>query len=146
MAGAKKIEATVFLFVRREPPEGFIPRSAFWLFLGYLALSVPGCLPGMTGRFFSDLASLDFFLLILCCIPLLWRFVFRRLLWKVRNRLIVTYLLMGLTPVVLFVTLALILLYFFSGQFAIFATTSVIHDELEHIGATNAGLAMHIAH
>lgn len=136
----------MFRLVRREPPEGFIHRSAFWLFLGYLGLSVPGWLPGTTGRFFSDLASLDFFLLLVACVPLLWRFVFRRLLWKVRNRLIVTYLLMGLTPVVLFVTLALILLYFFSGQFAIFATTSVIHDELEHIGATNAGLAMHIAH
>jgi len=136
----------VFRLVRRDPPEGFIHRSAFWLFLGYLGLSLPAWLPGTVGRFFSDLATLDFFLLVICCIPLLWRFIFQRLLWKVRNRLIVTYLLMGLTPVVLFVTLALILLYVFAGQFAIFAATGVIHTELEHIGAENSTLTIHIAH
>ncbi len=146
MVRARKFEVAVFRLVRRDPPEGFVHRGAFWLFAGYLALSLPGWLPGTVGRVFSDLAGLDFFLLLILCVPLLWRFIFLRLLWKVRNRLIVTYLLMGLTPVVLFVTLALILLYAFSGQFAIFAATSVVHDELEHIGATNAILAMHIAH
>jgi sigma-B regulation protein RsbU (phosphoserine phosphatase) len=142
----RKFEVAVFRFVRRDPPQGFVHRGAFWLFVGYLVLSLPGWLPGITGRVFSDLAGLDFFLLLIFCVPLLWRFIFQRLLWKVRNRLIVTYLLMGLTPVVLFVTLALILLYAFSGQFAIFAAASVVHDELEHIGATNSSLAMHIAH
>jgi sigma-B regulation protein RsbU (phosphoserine phosphatase) len=142
----RKFEVAVFRFVRRDPPQGFVHRGAFWLFVGYLALSLPGWLPGLTGKVFSNLAGLDFFLLVIFCIPLLWRFIFQRLLWKVRNRLIVTYLLMGLTPVVLFVTLALILLYAFSGQFAIFAAASVVHDELEHIGATNSSLAMHIAH
>jgi sigma-B regulation protein RsbU (phosphoserine phosphatase) len=142
----RKFEVAVFRLVRRDPPQGFVHRGAFWLFVGYLGLSLPGWLPGIVGRVFSDLAGLDFFLLVILCIPLLWRFIFQRLLWKVRNRLIVTYLLMGLTPVVLFVTLAGILLYVFSGQFAIFAATSVVHDELEHIAATNSTLAMHIAH
>ncbi len=142
----RKFEVAVFRFIRRDPPQGFVHRGAFWLFVGYLVLSLPGWLPGITGKVFSNLAGLDFFVLVIFCIPLLWRFIFQRLLWKVRNRLIVTYLLMGLTPVVLFVTLALILLYAFSGQFAIFAATSVVHDELEHIAATNSSLAMHIAH
>jgi sigma-B regulation protein RsbU (phosphoserine phosphatase) len=146
MGRLRKFEVAVFRLVRRDPPEGFVHRGAFWLFAGYLGLSLPGWLPGTVGRFFSDLAALDFFLLIILCIPLLWRFIFLRLLWKVRNRLIVTYLLMGLTPVVLFVTLAGILLYVFSGQFAIFAATSVVHDELEHIGSANRNLAMHIAY
>jgi sigma-B regulation protein RsbU (phosphoserine phosphatase) len=146
MGRLRKFEAAVFRLVRRDPPEGFVHRSAFWLFVGYLVLSLPGWLPGTLGKFFSDLAALDFFLLLILCVPLLWRFIFLRLLWKVRNRLIVTYLLMGLTPVVLFVTLALILLYVFSGQFAIFAAMGVVHDELEHIGAVNGALTMHIAH
>jgi sigma-B regulation protein RsbU (phosphoserine phosphatase) len=146
MGRLRKFEVAVFRLVRRDPPEGFVHRGAFWLFVGYLVLSLPGWIPGTLGKFFSDLAALDFFLLLILCVPLLWRFIFLRLLWKVRNRLIVTYLLMGLTPVVLFVTLALILLYVFSGQFAIFAATSVVHDELEHIGSMNSTLAMHIAH
>ena len=146
MGRLRKFEVAVFRLVRRDPPVGFVHRGAFWLFAGYLALSLPGWLPGTVGKFFSDLASLDFFLLLVLCVPLLWRFVFLQLLWKVRNRLIVTYLLMGLTPVVLFVSLALILLYVFSGQFAIFAATSVVHDELERIASMNRSLSVHMAH
>jgi sigma-B regulation protein RsbU (phosphoserine phosphatase) len=146
MAKLRNFEAAVFRRVRRDPPQGFAHRAAFWLFLGYLGLSIPGWLPGATGQVFTGLAEFDFFLLLIFCIPLLWRFIFQRLLWKVRNRLIVTYLLMGLTPVVLFVTLAGLLIYVFSGQFAIFAATSVVHDELEHIGATNSSVALHVAH
>jgi sigma-B regulation protein RsbU (phosphoserine phosphatase) len=142
----RKFEVAVFRLVHRDPPVGFVHRGAFWLFVGYLALSVPGWLPGTAGKFFSDLASLDFFLLLVICVPLLWRFIFLRLLWKVRNRLVVTYLLMGLTPVVLFVSLALILLYVFAGQFAIFAATSVVHDELGRIASMNRSLSMHMVH
>jgi sigma-B regulation protein RsbU (phosphoserine phosphatase) len=142
----RKFEVAVFRLLRRDPPVGFVHRGAFWLFVGYLALSLPGWLPGTVGKFFSDLATLDFFLLLIICVPLLWRFVFLRLLWKVRNRLVVTYMLMGLTPVVLFVTLAMILLYVFAGQFAIFAATSVVHDELDRIASMNRSLSMHMVH
>lgn len=142
----RKFEVAVFRLLRRDPPTGFVHRGAFWLFVGYLALSLPGWIPGTVGKFFIDLADLDFFLLLILCVPLLWRFVFLQLLWKVRNRLIVTYLLMGLTPLVLFVSLALILLYVFSGQFAIFAATSVVHDELVRVASMNRSLTIHMAH
>jgi sigma-B regulation protein RsbU (phosphoserine phosphatase) len=146
MGQFRNFEVAVFRRVHRDPPSGFVHRAAFWLFLGYFALRIPGLLPGNTGLGFREFASLDFYILLLFCIPLLWRYVFGRLLWKVRNRLIVTYVLMGLTPVVLFVTLALLLLYVFSGQFAIFAVTGVIDDELAQIAAKNGNFAMHIAH
>lgn len=146
MGWLRKFEIAVFRWVRRDPPVGFVHRGAFWLFVGYLAVLIPAFIPGTVGKFFSDLAELDFFLLLILCVPLLWRFIFLRLLWKVRNRLIVTYLLMGLTPVVLFVTLALILLYVFAGQFAIFAATSVVHDELNRIASMNRNLSMHMVH
>jgi phosphoserine phosphatase RsbU/P len=146
MGSIRNFEAAVFGRIRRDAPTGFAHRGAFWLFLAYFVISIPGWLPGTAGLVFRDIASLDFFLLILLCVPLLWRYVFGRLLWKVRNRLIVTYLLMGLTPVVLFVTLALLLLYVFSGQFAIFAASSVVGEELAHIASKNSTFAMHIAH
>jgi len=146
MRQPRDFEIAVFRRLRREPPQGFVHRTAFWLFVAYLILSAFSWLPASTGVVFSQIAQLDLLVLIGFCVPLLWRFIFGRLLWKVRNRLVVTYLLMGLTPVVLFVTLAVILLYVFSGQFAIFAATSVVHDELEHIAASNSGFAMHIAH
>jgi phosphoserine phosphatase RsbU/P len=146
MGPFRNIEVAVFRRIKREPPTGVSHRGAFWLFVAYFVFSIPGWLPGTTGLVFRNLASFDFFLLILFSIPLLWRYVFGRLLWKVRNRLIVTYVLMGLTPVVLFVTLALLLLYVFSGQFAIFAVTGVINDELAQIAAKNGNFVMHIAH
>src|SRR5579862_2279141 len=146
MGRFRNFEAAVFRRIHRDPPSGFIHRTAFWLFLAYFALALLGWIPGDTGVGFRELAGLDFFLLVILCIPLLWRYIFNRLLWKVRNRLIVTYLLMGLAPVVLLATLALLLLYVFSGQFAIFAATSVVNDELTHIGSENGNIAMHLAH
>ena len=146
MAQLRNFEAAVFRRIRREPPKGFVHRTAFWLFIAYFALALLGWIPGPTGVGFRQLAALDFFILILFCIPLLWRYIFGYLLWKVRNRLIVTYVLMGLTPVVLLCTLALLLLYVFSGQFAIFAATSVITEELAHIGTQNGNFTMHLAH
>ncbi|HEX4038139.1 MAG TPA: SpoIIE family protein phosphatase [Acidobacteriaceae bacterium] len=142
----RKFEVAVFRRLRRDPPTGVVHRGAFWLLLAYLVLSLPGWLPGTAGVVFSGLATVAFWALLIFCVPLLWRFVFRRLLWKVRNRLIVTYLLMGLTPVVLFVALAGLLLYLFSGQFAIFAATGVVTDELAQIASMNRSLSVHMAH
>jgi sigma-B regulation protein RsbU (phosphoserine phosphatase) len=53
---------------------------------------------------------------------------------------------MALTPVVLFVMLALISLYVFSGQFAIFAATAEMNSQLEHFAAENRAFSMHVAH
>ncbi len=54
--------------------------------------------------------------------PLLLILFFRwftyRVLWRVRNRLILTYLLMGLAPVVMFAMLAAIMSYLLAGQYA----------------------------
>jgi phosphoserine phosphatase RsbU/P len=146
MGRARRFETAVFGRLRRDPPQGFAHRAAFWLLAAYVALAVLGFLPGSAGTAFRGIAELDFFALILICIPLLWRFVFTYLLWKVRNRLIVTYLLMGLAPVVLLVTLAVLLLYVFAGQFAIFAAKSVVDNELTHIHAVNASLTEHVAY
>src|SRR5277367_6458542 len=142
----RNFEIKVFRRIRRDPPRSKIHRLAFWLLIVYVVLALGRILPGKAGLFFQALSSLTLFVLILLCIPLLWRWIFGRLLWKVRNRLIVTYVLMGLTPLVLFVSLALILLYIFSGQFAIFAASAEINAELAHIESTNRAFDLHVAH
>ena len=73
------------------------------------------------------------------------RWIFRRLLWKVRNRLIVTYLLMGLAPLILSATLALLVGYIFVGQFATFVASSAFHTDLVNLGAENRDFALHVA-
>lgn len=121
-------------------------RLAFWVLIIYLALMPGRLLPGMAGQVFGGLSLFTFLLLLAFCIPLVWRWIFGRFLWKLRNRLIMTYLLMALTPIVLFVLMALIALYGFSGQFAIFAATSEMEMQLEHFSAENRAFAMHVAH
>lgn len=146
MGKLRDIEVRVYRRLRREPPQGKLHRTAFWLLVFYLGLSVGRLLPHAWGVFFQVSSLITLCLLVICCIPLLWRWIFGRLLWKVRNRLIVTYLLMGLAPVVLLVTLALVLLYVFSGQFAIFAASAEVEDELAHLAAENRSFAMHVSH
>ena len=142
----KKFEALVYRRLGRVPPQGKVHRTAFWLLMLYLRSGRwGGCCRAAGGE---TIAALSFFVLcalIVCCVPLFWRWVARRLMWKVSNRLVVTYLLIGLTPVVLFVTLALVAAYVFSGQFATFAATSEINRELAQIGAENRAFSVHIA-
>jgi phosphoserine phosphatase RsbU/P len=146
MGHLRNFEANVFRRVRRDPPEGKIHRMAFWLLLAYLVFLLGQLLPGGAGTFFGAVDDFTLFLLVIFAIPLLWRWLLSHILWKVRNRLVVTYLLMGLAPVVLFVTLALIMLYVFSGQFAIFAANGVIDLEKAHISSENRAFAIHAAH
>ena len=146
MGKVKNIEARVFRALHREPPQTKVHRLAFWLLVIYLAL-IPGrLLPGVAGGIFQWVSFFILLLLLAFCVPLVWRWIFGRFLWKLSNRLIVNYLLMGLTPVVLFVLLALIALYGFSGQFAIFAATSALQGQLERYASENRAFSVHVAH
>ncbi len=146
MGQVKNFEARVFRALRREPPQSKVHRLAFWLLIIYLVLMPGRLLPGTAGAIFASLSVFTFILLLGFCVPLVWRWIFGRFLWKLRNRLIMTYVLMALTPVVLFVLLAFSALYVFSGQFAIFAATSEMKTRLEHYASENRAFAMHAAH
>lgn len=146
MGRLKNFEVKVFRVVHREPPSGKVHRTAFWLFLCYLVLGVGRILPHTFGAFSYGLSLLALTVLIPLCGILLYRWIFNRLLWRVRNRLVVTYLLMGLAPVTLFVTLALILGWVLSGQFATFAAASEVNSQLENIVAENRAFLMHVVH
>jgi sigma-B regulation protein RsbU (phosphoserine phosphatase) len=76
--------------------------------------------------------------LIGLAIPLAWRLVHQHLLWSLRNQLILTYLLIGLAPAVLFVTLVAISAYVAAGQFSIHLADSRMHQELDEMGVENA--------
>jgi len=76
---------------------------------------------------------------------LAFRWVKRRILWRVRNRLIVTYMFIGVIPAVLLVAMALITLYGLAGQFAVFVFTSEIHSQLRSLEAANAAVSNELA-
>ncbi|MGI8770813.1 MAG: PP2C family protein-serine/threonine phosphatase [Acidobacteriaceae bacterium] len=126
---------------------GFVERSGFWLLLVFvLTLVIERLIPGSRGGLTTALNVLSLVLLLICGGILLYRWTFKHLLWKVRNRLIVTYLLMGLTPVVLFIILATISAYVFAGQFATFAATEQLNDLIARLSAENRALAVHVGH
>jgi sigma-B regulation protein RsbU (phosphoserine phosphatase) len=68
-----------------------------------------------------------------------------RMLWRLRNRLIVTYVFIGVIPVVLLVALALGSFYLFAGQFATFIVTTSLNSELKSVDAANAAIAHELA-
>ena len=76
---------------------------------------------------------------------LAFRWLRVRVLWRLRNRLIVTYVFIGVFPVVMLVVLALLSFYLFAGQFATFVVTTALHSELSSINAANSTLAHQMA-
>jgi len=68
-----------------------------------------------------------------------------QLLWRLRNRLIVTYVFIGVIPVFLWVMISLITLYLFAGQFASFVVTSDITTHLRGMESANRAIAHHLA-
>ena len=74
-----------------------------------------------------------------------FRWLRSQLLWRLRNRLIVTYVFIGVIPVVLLVVISLFTLYLFAGQFASFVVTSDISTHLRGIEAANRTIAHHLS-
>jgi sigma-B regulation protein RsbU (phosphoserine phosphatase) len=63
------------------------------------------------------------------------------LMWRLRNRLIVTYVFMAVVPILLLAAMAGIASYIFAGQFATFIVTTDITSELKSLEASNNALA-----
>ncbi len=73
------------------------------------------------------------------------RRVSSRLLWRLRNRLVVTYILVGVLPLVLLATLGGLASYLFSGQFATYVVTSKLELHLRSLRASNLVIAYKVA-
>ena len=70
-----------------------------------------------------------------------YRWLRTQLLWRLRNRLIVTYVFIGVIPVILLVVMSLVTLYLLAGQFASFVVTSEIASHLRSMEAANRAIA-----
>jgi sigma-B regulation protein RsbU (phosphoserine phosphatase) len=76
---------------------------------------------------------------------LAFRWVKRRILWRLRNRLIVTYVFIGVIPVVLLVAMAGFSLFLFGGQFASYVVISELNTQLRSAEAVNAAICNELA-
>jgi sigma-B regulation protein RsbU (phosphoserine phosphatase) len=104
---------------------------------GWLKLSFAESLGGWVG-FLS-------FVAIVLFLVLAFRWVKARMLWRLRNRLIVTYVFIGVIPVVLLVALAIGSFYLFAGQFATFVVTTGLDSELVSLESANSAIAQQVA-
>src|SRR5271156_1022471 len=100
------------------PPKGLVG-AAFWLAVCFSVLMLAGLLHTRVGALLRVAQIVVGLVLLGVVLGLVGRLVRRRMLWSLRNKLVLTYLLIGLAPVVLFVTLAMISAYVAAGQFAI---------------------------
>ncbi|MEO6912109.1 MAG: HAMP domain-containing protein, partial [Edaphobacter sp.] len=120
----------------KRPPTG-LAGAAIWLTLWFCMLLVLRLLPGALGTFFGVTEIFVGLALAAVAIPLALQVVRRRMLWSLRNKLVLTYLLIGLAPVVLFVTLVSISAYVAAGQFAIHLADSRLQVELNQMRGMN---------
>ena len=84
--------------------------------------------------FLTFIAAILLFLLFV-------RWLRNDLMWRLRNRLIVTYVFMAVVPILLLVAMAAIASYIFAGQFATFIVTGDIKSELKSLEASNKAVA-----
>jgi sigma-B regulation protein RsbU (phosphoserine phosphatase) len=88
------------------------------------------------------------FLSVVAVVLFAWvgfRWLKQKMLWRLRNRLIVTYVFIGVIPVALLLIMAAFSLYLFSGQFANFVVTSELNSQLRSMQAVNAAIANELA-
>ena len=138
----KLIEAELWPRGRMARLACYLAGSALVLYalrklLGLFAASWGAHLGGWVG-FLAFVAAVLFFILG-------FRWVKRRILWRLRNRLIVTYMFIGVIPAVLLVAMGLITLYGLGGQFAVFLVTSEIHSQLRSMAGVNDAVSNALA-
>src|SRR5580700_6916245 len=130
-------------------PQGWVARGACYsLGLAVVLFALEMLLKLLAPKLSDSLGGWVKFLVIdaaLLFSVVAFRWLKRKLLWRLRNRLIVTYIFIGVIPAVLLMVMALITLYGFAGQFAIFVVTSEINSQLRNMEAVNAAVGNELA-
>ena len=144
-----------FRYLRLRLSEaGLLPTSKValiaWYLLGldvllFVLQRVFGLLHLSWGDSLGGWVSFLSFLVIILFLILATRWIKAKALWRLRNRLIVTYVFIGVIPVVMLVVLALLSFYLFAGQFATFVVTTALDSELNSLDAANSAIAHQLA-
>ncbi len=101
-------------------------------------------LPGRVGDLFGGLRWLVFVALVVLAGKHLFYLAQCGLLWRLRNKLVLTYLLIGLAPVLLFFLLVFVSAYVAAGQFAIHLATGRIEEQMLSVAQDNRSVMRHV--
>jgi phosphoserine phosphatase RsbU/P len=97
------------------------------------------------GQALSGWVGILSFLTIVLLTILAFRWLKARMLWRLRNRLIVTYVFIGVIPVALVMGMASIVIYLFAGQFANLVVTFELDSRLRSLQSANEAIANELA-
>jgi sigma-B regulation protein RsbU (phosphoserine phosphatase) len=147
--------ASPFSYLRlRLETWGLLPKSrvarAVWFVLGLdlLLFWFQRALRLFHSSYGQSLAGWIIFLsivVIALLTVLAYRWLKIRLLWRLRNRLIVTYIFIGVIPAILLIAMYFISTYLFAGQFANFVVTSELQTQLRGMEGVNTAVAGELA-
>lgn len=76
-----------------------------------------------------------------CATRLSFHWARQMVLWRLRHRLIVTYIFIGVIPILLLLLIVTLGSYLLTGQFATYVAISDFHSDLQHLEAGNDSLA-----
>src|SRR4051812_18923827 len=143
-------------FLRRKLVEyGVFPNSVagqitLYLFSLFLVLVVSRQLMGLAGRYggAAELSGWVFGIGFVTAIFFLYialRWMRQVAMWRLRNRLMITYIFIGLIPVALLAVMAGMAGYMFAGQFAALEANNDIQSELITLEAANQTVTAQVA-
>ncbi len=123
-------------------PKSKLGRTTLWF--AALALILEGLrliLRSANGTMLSGWSSFLTYVTVCCLLLLGMRYLRQHLMWRLRNRLIVTYVFIGVIPIILLVTMAGVAAYLFAGQFATYVANSDLQGQLQRLETSNTTLA-----
>jgi sigma-B regulation protein RsbU (phosphoserine phosphatase) len=136
-----------FTWARRTlHPSTKLGRATLWLggfSVLFVALRETTC--SASGAKPSSWATFVTVVFAFCALLLACRWTWRHLMWRLRHRLIVTYIFIGVIPIVLLLLIAGISSYLFAGQFAAYIAISSLQSGLQHLRAENNALAVQLS-
>jgi sigma-B regulation protein RsbU (phosphoserine phosphatase) len=115
---------------------GLTPRSRLARFCATMGL-ITGvwALAGVHGYYLPYTLALLLFLGSLLILAV--RAFMRSFMWRLRNRLIVTYVFIAVIPIVLLATIGIFAGYLLAGQFSTFVVTTDLRNELQRLETAN---------
>ena len=93
----------------------------------------------------SGWAMFFFLVFVFCAFWLSSRWAWRVVMWRLRHRLLVAYIFMGVIPILLLLVLFGVGAYLFAGQFVSYVTISNLQSQALHLEAANDVLASQLS-
>jgi sigma-B regulation protein RsbU (phosphoserine phosphatase) len=127
-------------------PSTKLGRATLWLGgLSVLLIALRWITGSASGSKLSGWATFVTVVFAFCALLLIFRWAWRHLMWRLRNRLIVTYIFIGVIPIVLLLLMAGVGSYLAAGQFATYIALSDLQSALHHLEAANDALAAQLS-